>query len=72
MVSHAAPLVDVHPQPAAMLTVTVPEAPVEAALVDAGEIVGTQDVPAWVTVNVLPATVTVPVRGVELGFAATE
>ena len=57
--------------PAAAVTVTVPLTIVEATLADAGEIVGVQSAPACVTVNVLPAIVTVLVRGVVPALAAT-
>jgi hypothetical protein len=36
---------------------------------DVGAIVGAQGAPACVTVKVLPPTVSVPVRGVVVGFA---
>ena len=71
-VIHAALLVAVQVQPVAAVTVTPPEAPAATTFAEVGEIVGAHDVPAWVTVKVLPATVTVPVRVVLLGFAATE
>jgi hypothetical protein len=71
-VIHVALLIAVHVHPAGAVTLTLPLVPVDGALIDVGEIVGEQGAAAWLTVNVLPATVTVPVRGDELGFAATE
>jgi hypothetical protein len=71
-VIQAALLVAVHVHPAAAVTLTLPEPPDPGTLVDPGEIVGAHEVPACVTVKVLPATVTVPVREDVLGFAATE
>ena len=71
MVIQAALLVAVHAQPVAAVTVTVPVPPAAATLADAGEIVGAQVAPAWVIVKVLPAIVSVPVRAVLPGFAAT-
>ena len=63
MVSHVALLVAVHAQPLAAVTVTVPVIPADVTLADAWEIVGAQvAAPAWVTVNVEPAIVSVPVR----------
>jgi hypothetical protein len=70
-VIHAALLVDVQAHPVAAVTVIVP-VPVEApTLAEAEAIVGAQGAPAWVTVNVLPPIVSVPVRGLVVGFAAT-
>ena len=71
IVIQASLLVALHPQPVPAVTVTVPDAPAATALVDAGEIVGSQGAPAWVTVKVLPPMVSVPVRGVVVGFAVT-
>jgi hypothetical protein len=71
IVIHAALLVAVHAQPIAAVTATVPVVPLDTALADVGEIVGAQVVPACVTVKVLPPMVTVPVREVVPGFAAT-
>lgn len=64
-------LVAVQLHPALAVTATVPVPVVEAALAEAGEIVGVHGTPACVTVNVLPAIVMVPVRDVLPGFAAT-
>jgi hypothetical protein len=55
-------LAAVHAQPAGALTDTVPVPPPEAILCEVGEIVSVQVMPACVTVNVLPAIVSVPVR----------
>lgn len=71
MVIHAAPLTAVHAQPVLALTEMVPVPPAVGsdALVDAS--VTVHDAPAWVTVNVCPATEIVPVRGKVPGLAAT-
>jgi hypothetical protein len=71
IVIHAALLVDVHAQPVAAVTVMVPEPATSDTFAEAGAIVGAQGAPAWVTLNVLPPTVTVPVRGEVVGLAAT-
>ena len=71
IVIHAALLVAVQPQPVTAVTVTVPPPAAAATLADAGEIVELHGTPAWLTVNVLPPTVKVPVRGVVVVFAAT-
>ena len=71
IVIQAAFLTALQVHPAGAVTVTVPLTIVEATLADAGEIVGVQGAPACVTVNVLPATVAVPVRDDAPGFAAT-
>jgi hypothetical protein len=47
---------------AGAVTAVLPVPPADATLCDVGEIVSLQVVPAWVTVNVLPAIVSVPVR----------
>jgi hypothetical protein len=70
-VSQAALLLVVHAHPVAAVTVTVPVPAAAATLADAGAIVGAQGVPACVTVKVLPAIVSVPVRLVVPAFAAT-
>jgi len=59
------------PQPIAAVTVLVPLA--DAAVKDCavGEIDGEHDAAAWVTVNVAPAIVSVPVRLEAAGLAAT-
>ena len=71
IVIHAALLVAVQLQPAAAVTVTTPVPALDVALAEAGEIVGVHGAPACVTVKVLPAIVTVPVRDVVPVFAAT-
>jgi hypothetical protein len=71
IVIHASLLVAVQAHPVAAVTVTVPDEPAATALADAGAIVGAHGAPAWVTVKVLPPTVTVPVRGLVVGFAVT-
>jgi hypothetical protein len=53
------------------VTVTVPVPPLDGNVWLVGEIVKTHDVAGWVTVNVLPAMVIVPVRDVLPVFAAT-
>jgi hypothetical protein len=68
---HAALLVAVQLQPVVAVTVIVPVLPEAAALADVGEIDGAQGAPACVTVNVAPATVSVPVREALDVFAAT-
>jgi hypothetical protein len=67
---HAVPLDAVQPQPAGAVTATlaVPaSAPADSV---AGEAENVQSTPACVTVTVWPATVAVPVRALELVFAA--
>ena len=71
MVIHVALLEAVHAQPAAAVTVTEPVPAADVTVADAEEIVGTHGAPACVTVNVLPAIVSVPVRDMEPVFAAT-
>jgi len=70
-VTQEALLVAVQLHPVAVVTITVPLPP--AAGIDwlVGEIVIAQAGAAWVTVNVLPPMVRVPVRGVAPVFAAT-
>ena len=70
IVTHAALLVAAQAQPAVVVTLTVPEPPAAANDWLAGERLKVQAAPAWVTVNVLPATVSVPVRGVVAVVAA--
>ena len=73
-VIHASLLVATQLHPADAKTVMVPVAPVAAKLANEGEVVDTHDTgvtPACVTVNVLPAIVSVPVRDVVPVFAAT-
>jgi hypothetical protein len=71
IVIHASLLVAVHAQPVATVTLTVPDPPPATAFADTGAIVGAQGAPACVTVKVLPPMVTVPVRAVVVGLAAT-
>jgi hypothetical protein len=53
----------VHAQPAVVVTATLPDPPAGTNAWDVGEMLYEHAVaPAWVTVNVLPATVSVPVR----------
>ena len=59
-------------QPAPAVTLTVPVAAAEFVRFDAvGEMVNAHGTPAWVTVNVCPAIVIVPVRDAVLVLAAT-
>jgi hypothetical protein len=71
IVTHAALLDAVQLQPADVVTVTVPLPPAAANAWLVGEIVNTHDVEGWVTVNVFPAIVIVPVRDVVPVFGAT-
>jgi hypothetical protein len=72
IVSHASFDTAVQLQPVAEPTVTVPVAAAELARFEkVGEIVNVQDAPAWVTVNVCPAIVSVPVRDAAPVFAPT-
>jgi hypothetical protein len=65
-------LVAVQPQLAAAVTVTVPVAAAGVVRFDAvGAIVRLHGLAAWVTVNVWPATIIVPIRDVAPLFAAT-
>ena len=66
IVTHDAPLVAVQVHPAVVVTVTVPVPPAAGSDWLAGEIVY-EHAAACVTVNVLPATVSVPVRIVRSG-----
>ena len=70
-VTHEAKLVAVqlHPEVVATLTVPLPPAADSDRLV--GEIVYEQGIPAWLTENVGPPVVTVPVRETVPSFAAT-
>jgi len=71
-VIHEALLVAVHAHPAPAVTFTVPVAATDVVKLDAvGRIVKEQGAPGWVTVNVLPPTVIVPVCVAALVFAAT-
>jgi hypothetical protein len=72
MVIHGALLAAVHAHDAAFaVTATVPGPPVALGHVAVGEMVVLQISPAWVTVNVRPPPLIVPVRAVKFGFAAT-
>jgi hypothetical protein len=71
MVTHDALLVAVQLQPAPAVTITVPLPPEAARDWLPGEIVNEHGGAACVTVNVLPPTVSVPVRAVAPVFAAT-
>jgi len=71
IVIHAALLVAAHVHPAPAVTGTAPVNPPAPTVAETGEIEGTHGAPAWVTVNVLPATVSVPVRGLVPAFVAT-
>jgi hypothetical protein len=64
-------LVAVQAQPVAAVTAIVPVVLAAAMLADVGAIVGAQGTPAWVTVNVLPPMLIVPVREVLVVLAAT-
>lgn len=71
-VIHAALLVAVHAQPAPAVTVTVPVVAADVLrFTDEGRIVNEHGAPGCVIVNVLPAIVSVPVRGVVLVFCVT-
>ena len=71
IVIHAALLVAVHAQPVAALTVLLPVPPAAVNAWPVGAIDGEQDAAAWVTVNVAPAMVSVPVRIEAAVFSAT-
>jgi hypothetical protein len=71
IVTHDALLVAVQLQPAPAVTITVPLPPEAERDWPVGEIVNEHPGAAWVTVNVLPPIVSVPVRGVVPRFAAT-
>lgn len=71
IVIHALPLVAVQLQPGVVVTVTVPPPPVAGTAWLVGEIVNEQGAAPWLTVNVLPPTVNVPVREVVAVLAAT-
>ena len=65
-------VVAVHVQPALAVTVTVPVVATDDVRFDeTGEIENEHGAPAWLTVNVCPAMVTVPVRDAVPAFAAT-
>ena len=67
---HVALVVAVQAQKVAAVTVTVPVIPADVTVADAGEIAGAHAAAACVMVNVLPPTVSVPVRDVVPVFAA--
>jgi hypothetical protein len=71
IVIQAALLVDVHEQPLAAVTATLPVPPPATALAVVADSVGVQAAPAWVMVKVLPATVNVPERDALVVLAAT-
>jgi hypothetical protein len=71
MVTQAALAVAVHAHPVGEVTATVFVLAAKPTLADTGAIVGAQGAPAWVTVKVLPPTVSVPVRAVVVGLAVT-
>ena len=70
-VIHAALLAAVHAQPVAAVTLLPPLPPAAVKDWPTGEIDGAQEAAAWVTVNVAPAMVRVPVRIDATVFAAT-
>jgi hypothetical protein len=70
-VIHGALLAAVQAQPLPAVTVTEPVPAADVTLAEAEEIVGAHGVAACVTVKVLPAIVSVPVRDMEPVFAAT-
>jgi hypothetical protein len=69
MVIHDAPLEAVHGHAAGSVRDTVPEVPVEPTDALTGARVAEQTTAAWLTVNVWPPMVIVPVRAVRFGFA---
>jgi hypothetical protein len=72
MVIHASLLVAVQPQPAPAVTAIEPlAASADPRFEDVGEIATVHGVPAWVTVNVCPAIVIVPLRDVVEALAVT-
>jgi hypothetical protein len=71
IVIHDAVSVAVHAHPVGEVTATVFVLAAKPTLADTGAIVGAQGAPAWVTVKVLPPTVSVPVRAVVVGLAVT-
>ena len=72
IVSQLSLLVAVHKQPAPAVTPTLLLLAMEATDALEAEIENVQGAAAWLTVNVWPATVKVPVRDVVLVLAATE
>ena len=72
IVIHVSLLAAVQLQPVPAVTETLPvAAAADVRFDDVGEIVNVQGAPACVTVKVLPAMVSVPVREVVAAFAAT-
>ena len=71
MLTHVEPLDAVQLQFDVVVTATVPLPPVAGSAWLVGEIVNVQGAAGWVTVNVFPAMVIVPVRDDVVGFAAT-
>jgi hypothetical protein len=71
IVIHATLLVAAHAHPVPAVTVTVPVLAEETTLADVGEIAGVHGAAACETVNVSPPIVSVPVRVVVAGLAAT-
>ena len=72
MVSHGLLLVAVHVQPPAVVTVVLLTLAGAPGVSVAGDTAKVQGTPAWVTVTVWPATVSVPVRAAVPVFAAIE
>jgi hypothetical protein len=70
-VTHDARLVAVQLHPEVVVTLTVPLPPPADSDRLEGEIVYEQGIPAWLTENVGPPVVTVPVRERVPSFAAT-
>ena len=71
-VIQVAPLLAVHAQPVPAVTPTTPELADEPSVAPTEASVNVQEAASCVTVNVLPAMVTVPVRGLVLVLAAME
>jgi len=63
-------LTAVHAQPLPAVTATAPVNAADDTFADAGEMPGAHELAAWVTVNVVPAIVSVPVRDVDPVLAA--
>lgn len=70
-VTQPAPLVADQPHPVVVVTARLAGPPPAATACVEGEMVNVQFAPDWVTVNVCPAMVSVPVRGVVAVVAAT-
>ena len=72
--SHETLAVADHAQPCSVVTFTEPvvlDAPTDCELADREYVHGVDDTPDWLTVNVWPAIVAVPVRAADDPFAAT-